>query len=111
MRGTIFKLNLDAPSRIKHPHDSKRKFSDRLHSGVPNPCDPIVARPPTYMSAERLMTLTLAECSQHARQCKEYSSKTDSKEVRKFLLRMEKVWIKLAAEKEAEVRVGARLGT
>jgi hypothetical protein len=70
-----------------------------------------VARPPTYMSAERLMTLTLAECSQHARQCKEYSSKTDSKEVRKFLLRMEKVWIKLAAEKEAEVRVGARLGT
>ena len=26
--------------------------------------------PPTYMSAERLMTLTLAECSHHARQCK-----------------------------------------
>jgi hypothetical protein len=31
---------------------------------------PIAAGPPTYMSAERLMTLTLAECSQRARQCK-----------------------------------------
>jgi hypothetical protein len=57
------------------------------------------------------MTLMLAECSQRAWLCREYSSKTDNKEVRKFLLHMEKVWAKLAAEKEAEVRVGARVGT
>ena len=57
------------------------------------------------------MALTLAECSEHARQCKEYSSKTDNKEVRKFLLHMEKVWAKLAAEKELELRIGAKFGT
>lgn len=56
------------------------------------------------------MALTLAECSEHARQCKQYSSKTDNKEVRKFLLHMETVWTKVAAEKELEVRIGAKFG-
>jgi hypothetical protein len=32
-------------------------------------------------------------------------------EVRKFLLHMEKVWAKLAAEKELELRIGAKFGT
>ena len=36
------------------------------------------------------MALTIGECSQHASQCKEDASKADNKDVRKFLLHMEK---------------------
>jgi hypothetical protein len=57
------------------------------------------------------MALTIGECSEHASQCKEYASKADNKDVRKFLLHRRRIWAKLAAEKELEVRVGARLGT
>jgi hypothetical protein len=55
------------------------------------------------------MTATIAECSENARQCKRYASK--SKNVgqrRKFLLRMAKRWSELAAEKEREVPWPAR---
>jgi hypothetical protein len=54
------------------------------------------------------MTATIAECSENARQCKRYASKSKNVEQRKFLLRMAKRWRELAAEKEREVLWAAR---
>jgi hypothetical protein len=54
------------------------------------------------------MTATIAECTENARQCKWYASKTKKAEERKFLLRMAKRWTELAAEKEREVLRAAR---
>ena len=54
------------------------------------------------------MTATIAECAENARQCKWYASKTKNADERKFLLRMAKCWTELAAEKEREMREGAR---
>jgi hypothetical protein len=54
------------------------------------------------------MSATFAECADNARQCKLYASKTKNVEERKFLLRMAKRWMELAAEKELELRNAAR---
>jgi hypothetical protein len=54
------------------------------------------------------MAATIAECAENARQCKWYASKTKNADERKFLLRMAKCWTELAAEKEREMREGAR---
>jgi hypothetical protein len=54
------------------------------------------------------MTATIAECSENARQCKRYASKSKNVGQRKFLLRMAKRWSELAAEKEREVPWPAR---
>ena len=54
------------------------------------------------------MNATIAECTENARQCKRYASKTKNAEERKFLLRMAKRWNELAAEKEREVLRAAR---
>jgi hypothetical protein len=54
------------------------------------------------------MTVTIAECTENARQCKRYASKTKNVEQRKFLLRMAKRWSELATEKEREVLWAAR---
>jgi hypothetical protein len=55
-----------------------------------------------------VMTVTIAECAENARQCEWYASKTKNAEERQFLLRMAKHWKKLAAEKEREVLTAAR---
>ena len=51
---------------------------------------------------------TIAECSEHVRQCEWYAARTNDQEDRKFLLRKAKQWTKLAAGKEMEVRASAR---
>ena len=54
------------------------------------------------------MSTTIAECLDHARQCKWYAARTNDEEDRKFLLRLAKHWTKLASEKELEIRATAR---
>ena len=54
------------------------------------------------------MTNTIAECTENARQCEWYASKTNNSEERKFLLRMAKHWKRMAAEKERELLKAAR---
>ena len=54
------------------------------------------------------MSSTIAECSEHARQCEWYAARTNDEEDRKFLLRKAKQWTKLAADKELEIRASAR---
>ena len=51
------------------------------------------------------MTATIAECRENAGQCKWYASKTKNAEERKFLLRMARSWVELAAEKNAKCSV------
>ena len=57
---------------------------------------------------EIFMSLTIAECLEHARQCEWYPAHTNDEEDPKFLLRMAKHWTKLASEKELEIRASAR---
>jgi hypothetical protein len=54
------------------------------------------------------MSLTIAECLEHARQCEWYAAHTNDEEDHNFLLRMAKHWTKLAGEKELEIRASAR---
>jgi hypothetical protein len=54
------------------------------------------------------MSLTIAECLEHARQCEWYADRTNNEADRKFLLWRAEEWTKLAEEKEREVKVPAR---
>jgi hypothetical protein len=54
------------------------------------------------------MSLTIAECLEHARQCRWYAARTKDEEDRKFLLRKAKHWTKLAREKELEDKAAAK---
>jgi hypothetical protein len=54
------------------------------------------------------MSPTIAECSEHARQCEWYAARTNDEWDRKFLLRRVQQWTKLAQEKEIELRAYAR---
>jgi hypothetical protein len=54
------------------------------------------------------MSPTIAECLDHARQCEGYAARTNDKWDRKFLLRSAQQWMKLAQEKEIELRASAR---
>jgi hypothetical protein len=54
------------------------------------------------------MSPTIAECLEHARQCEWYAAGTNDKWDRKFLLRRAQQWMKLAQEKEIELRASAR---
>jgi hypothetical protein len=55
------------------------------------------------------MSLTIAECFEHVRQCEWYAARTSDEADRKFLLKSAKQWKKLAAEKEQlEIRASAR---
>lgn len=55
------------------------------------------------------MSPTIAECLEDARQCQLYAARTNDEEDRKFLLRKAKEWTRLAAEREPEIRVAARV--
>jgi hypothetical protein len=57
---------------------------------------------------EVLMSPTIADCLEHARQCRWYAARTNDEGDRKFLLRKAKDWTKLAREKELEVRAAAK---
>jgi hypothetical protein len=50
------------------------------------------------------MSVTIAECLQHARQCEWYAARTNDEGDRKFLLWRAQQWTKLAQEKELEAR-------
>jgi hypothetical protein len=54
------------------------------------------------------MSLTIAECLEHARQCEWYAVRTGDEKDRKFLLRKAKDWKKLAIRKELEIRAAAK---
>ena len=54
------------------------------------------------------MSATFAECAENARQCKWYASRTKDAGQRKFLLRMARYWMALAADKVRELRDAAR---
>ena len=54
------------------------------------------------------MSPTVAECLEHARQCSWYADRASDEEDRKFLWRMAKHWMKLAAKKELQLRAFAR---
>ena len=53
---------------------------------------------------ELSMSVTIAECLQHARQCEWYAARTNDEGDRKFLLWRAQQWTKLAQEKELEAR-------
>jgi hypothetical protein len=55
-----------------------------------------------------MMSPTISECLEHARQCKWYAARTGDEGDRKFLLRKANDWTKLAREKELEIRASAR---
>jgi hypothetical protein len=55
-----------------------------------------------------LMSPTIAECLEHARQCEWYTARTKDEEDRKFLLRKAKDWTRLAIKIELGIRASAR---
>jgi hypothetical protein len=57
---------------------------------------------------ELSMSLTIEQCLEHARQCEWYATRTNDEADRKYLRQRAKHWIKLAAEKELEIRASAR---
>jgi hypothetical protein len=54
------------------------------------------------------MSTTIAECLEHARQCKWYAARTGYEKDREFLLRKAKEWKKLAIRKELEIRAAVQ---
>jgi hypothetical protein len=54
------------------------------------------------------MSPTIAECLEHVRQCDWYADHTNDEEDREYLLRKARHWMKLAREKELEIRAFAR---
>jgi hypothetical protein len=58
---------------------------------------------------DRVMSPTIAECLEHARQCEWYAARTNDEGDRKYLLWRAQLWTKLAQEKEIEL--GASAGT
>jgi hypothetical protein len=56
-----------------------------------------------------IMTHTMTECLEHARECEWYAAHTGNEEDRLFLLRKAKEWAKQAREKELEIRAAARV--
>ena len=56
-----------------------------------------------------IMSLTIAECLEHARECGWYAAHTGNEEDRKFLLRKAKDWKRMAVKKELEIRATARI--
>jgi hypothetical protein len=55
------------------------------------------------------MSRTITECLEHARECEWYAAHTGNEEDRKFLLRKEKDWKRMAVKKELEIRASARI--
>jgi hypothetical protein len=55
------------------------------------------------------MSLTIAECLEHARRCEWYAVRTGEKRDREFLLRKAKDWKKLAIRKELELRAAVEI--
>ena len=83
-------------------------LSAQLATALGDDCDRYHGVPAYFGLPTTIMTPTIAECAENARQCRWYASKTNKVEERKFLLRMAKRWTELAAEKEREVREAAR---
>jgi hypothetical protein len=54
------------------------------------------------------MAPTIEQCLEHARECEWYAARTNDEADRKYLRHRAKHWIKLAAEKELEIRASAR---
>ena len=54
------------------------------------------------------MSPTVAECLEHARQCEWYAARTNDDGDRKFLLWRAQQWMKLAEEKERELKASAQ---
>ena len=54
------------------------------------------------------MSLTVAECLEHARQCEWYAARTNVEGDRKFLLWRAQQWTKLAQEKALEVQAATK---
>jgi hypothetical protein len=55
-----------------------------------------------------IMSPTIAECLEHARQCEWYAARTNDEEDRQFLLRKAKDGTKLAIKKELEIRAAVK---
>lgn len=55
------------------------------------------------------MSDTIAECLDRARQCERDAALTNDEESRNFLLRTAKDWMKLAKDKELDIRASARV--
>jgi hypothetical protein len=55
-----------------------------------------------------IMSPTIEECLEHARQCEWYAARTNDEGDRKFLHRRAQQWTKLAREKEIELSASAR---
>jgi hypothetical protein len=60
------------------------------------------------MCGDCVMSPTIPECLEHARQCEWYAARTNDEANRKFLLWRAQQWTKLAQEKEIELRASAR---
>jgi hypothetical protein len=54
------------------------------------------------------MSDTIADFVENARQCEWYAAHINDEEDRNFLLRKAKDWMKLAKERELEIRASAR---
>jgi hypothetical protein len=56
---------------------------------------------------DRVMSTTIAECLEHARQCEWYAARTNDEADRKYLLWRSQEWTRLAQEIETELRASA----
>ena len=63
---------------------------------------------PARNAGDRVMSPTVTECLEHARQCEWYAARTNNEEDRKFLLWRADQWTKRAQEKELETRASPR---
>jgi hypothetical protein len=66
------------------------------------PCGRNAHAPRPAHTLEVVMSPTITECLEHARQCKWYAARTGDEGDRKFLLWRAELWTKLAREKEQE---------
>jgi hypothetical protein len=55
---------------------------------------------PGGLAGDRVMSATVAECLERARQCERYASRTKDEAGRKFLLWKAQQWMKLVEKKE-----------
>jgi hypothetical protein len=59
-------------------------------------------------AGDRVMSATIAECLERARQCEWYASRTKDEVGRKFLLWKAQQWMKLVEKKERLAEAAAR---
>ena len=60
------------------------------------------------LAGDRVMSATVAECLERARQCERYASRTKDEAGRKFLLWKAQQWMKLVEKKERLAGAAAR---